>query len=88
MRGARVELGGRTILSDVDIEMREGEVFGLVGPGPNGSGKTTLRTLYRAVAPVAGLVEVAGQTSAGRRRRPRILAATTHEAENRAALTV
>ncbi|WP_010308749.1 ATP-binding cassette domain-containing protein [Saccharopolyspora spinosa] len=34
--------------------------------GPNGSGKTTLlRTLHRAVAPVAGFVEVAGRAGGG-----------------------
>ena len=54
-----VALGGRTVVSEVDLAVRSGEVFGLVGP--NGSGKTTLlRTLYRAVSPSAGCVEVAG----------------------------
>ncbi|MEV0703841.1 ABC transporter ATP-binding protein [Saccharopolyspora sp. NPDC050389] len=87
VRGARVELGGRAVLSDVDIDVREGEVFGLVGP--NGSGKTTLlRTLYRAIEPAAGTVEVARLAGAGRRRLARILAATVQEAESRTALTV
>ncbi|MGW1679790.1 ABC transporter ATP-binding protein [Saccharopolyspora sp. NPDC002376] len=85
--GVQVSLGGRSVLSDVDVEVRSGEVFGLVGP--NGSGKTTLlRTLYRAVQPVAGTVEVAGLTAGGRRELARILAATTQETEARAALTV
>ncbi|MEV5540836.1 ABC transporter ATP-binding protein [Saccharopolyspora shandongensis] len=87
VRGARVELGGRAVLSDVDVEVREGEVFGLVGP--NGSGKTTLlRALYRAIEPTAGTIEVAGHARAGRRELARILAATVQETENRAALTV
>ncbi|QUG99965.1 ABC transporter ATP-binding protein [Saccharopolyspora erythraea] len=88
-RGVRVVLDGTAVLSDVDVSVREGEVFGLVGP--NGSGKTTfLRTLYRAVRPEAGAVEVAGLPVAatGRRRLARTLAATTQEAEHRAALTV
>ncbi|MDA3630801.1 ABC transporter ATP-binding protein [Saccharopolyspora sp. WRP15-2] len=85
--GVQVSLGGRPVLSDVDVEVRPGEVFGLVGP--NGSGKTTLlRTLYRAVRPVAGTVEVAGLAAGGRRELARILAATTQETEARAALTV
>jgi branched-chain amino acid transport system ATP-binding protein len=32
--------GGLTAVSEVDFEVREGEIFGLIGP--NGSGKTTL----------------------------------------------
>jgi zinc transport system ATP-binding protein len=39
-RGLRVERGGRTILSDIDIDIRGGEIVTLIGP--NGSGKTTL----------------------------------------------
>ncbi|WP_263250788.1 ABC transporter ATP-binding protein [Saccharopolyspora rosea] len=84
-----VALGGRTVVSEVDLAVRSGEVFGLVGP--NGSGKTTLlRTLYRAVSPSAGCVEVAGLPVAdtARRRIARVLAATTQESEHRAALTV
>ncbi|MER7013963.1 ABC transporter ATP-binding protein [Saccharopolyspora sp. NPDC000359] len=85
--GMRVDLGGRPVLSDVDVEVRSGEVFGLVGP--NGSGKTTLlRTLYRAIQPTAGAVEVAGVAAGGRRLLARVLAATTQEPEARAALTV
>ncbi|RKT83712.1 iron complex transport system ATP-binding protein [Saccharopolyspora antimicrobica] len=85
--GVQVQLGGRAVLSDVDVDVRAGEVFGLVGP--NGSGKTTLlRTLYRAVQPAAGTVEVAGVAAAGRRQLARVLAATTQETEARAALTV
>lgn len=41
---AGVDLGGRRILDQIDLELRDGSVLGLTGP--NGSGKTTLlRTL-------------------------------------------
>ncbi|NIK59836.1 ATP-binding cassette domain-containing protein [Kribbella shirazensis] len=52
-----VELSGRPVLSDVDLEVRAGEVVGLLGP--NGSGKSTLlRTIYRAIRPRDGVVQL------------------------------
>jgi len=43
----------------LDIEVREGEVFGFIGP--NGAGKTTtLRLLSALIAPTSGTAEVAG----------------------------
>ncbi|MHA6802212.1 ABC transporter ATP-binding protein [Salinifilum ghardaiensis] len=89
VRGARVDLGGRSVVSDVDLDVAAGEVLGLVGP--NGSGKTSLlRTLYRAVEPAAGVVEVAGRdvTAVPRREHARTLAATTQEPQDRAAFSV
>jgi iron complex transport system ATP-binding protein len=47
-----VVLGGRTILSDVDLEARRGEFVAVIGP--NGAGKTTL------LKAVAGLVAGGG----------------------------
>lgn len=41
-RGIGVEIGGKTILEDVDVELRIGEVVAVVGP--NGAGKSTLLT--------------------------------------------
>ena len=40
IRGVAKRFGGLRALAGVDLDVREGEIFGLVGP--NGSGKTTL----------------------------------------------
>jgi ABC-2 type transport system ATP-binding protein len=48
-----------TAVLDLDLEVREGEVFGFLGP--NGAGKTTtLRLLCALIAPTSGRAEVAG----------------------------
>ena len=48
-----------TAVEDLDLEVREGEVFGFIGP--NGAGKTTtLRLLCALIAPTSGRAEVAG----------------------------
>lgn len=50
-----VKLGGREVLSHVDLKVERGEIVTIVGP--NGSGKTTLvRALIGAVRPSAGEV--------------------------------
>lgn len=55
-RGLTVKLGGRTVLDDVNFEIRAGEIVTIVGP--NGSGKSTfLRALIGALPPAAGRVE-------------------------------
>jgi manganese/iron transport system ATP-binding protein len=57
VRGLSVDLGGRTVLTDVHLEVDKGELVGLVGP--NGAGKTTLlRTLMGLLRPRAGRVVV------------------------------
>jgi manganese/iron transport system ATP-binding protein len=51
----RVNLGGRSILDGVDLEVRAGEICALVGP--NGGGKTTLiRSLAGLLTPSSGSV--------------------------------
>ncbi len=48
-----------TAVQELDLEVREGEVFGFLGP--NGAGKTTtLRLLCALIAPTSGTAEVAG----------------------------
>ncbi|PWW63389.1 anchored repeat-type ABC transporter ATP-binding subunit [Actinokineospora spheciospongiae] len=57
--GLAVDLGGRRVLTDVDLTVDRGELVGLIGP--NGAGKTTLlRGLMGLVRPRAGVVVVEG----------------------------
>jgi manganese/iron transport system ATP-binding protein len=64
--GVAVQLGGRLVLRDVDLDVQRGELVGLIGP--NGAGKTTLlRTLLGLLPPLRGTVTVAGRRArAGR----------------------
>ncbi len=58
--GARFGYGARTVLDGVDLELREGEILGVLGP--NGSGKTTLlRGATRVLEPGAGAVALLGR---------------------------
>jgi zinc transport system ATP-binding protein len=54
-----VELGGRTVLSNINMEVEEGWIAGIIGP--NGGGKTTLlRAILGILKPSAGAVRVFG----------------------------
>jgi len=58
-RGLVKRYDGTLALGGLDLEIAEGEIFGLVGP--NGAGKTTtLRILATLLEPTAGEAEVAG----------------------------
>jgi zinc/manganese transport system ATP-binding protein len=50
-------LGGKTILSDISLDIGEGEFVGVLGP--NGAGKTTLmRAILGLVRPISGAIRV------------------------------
>jgi len=51
-RGLRVARRGRTIISDIDIDIRPREIVTLIGP--NGSGKTTLVRALLGLEPLDG----------------------------------
>ena len=55
----RKEYGTQVALAGLDLQVRRGEVIGIVGP--NGAGKSTLvKMLTTLIAPTAGSAEVAG----------------------------
>jgi len=57
--GLTKRFGGLTAVDALDLEVREGEVFGFLGP--NGAGKTTTLRLFCAlIAPTSGTAEIAG----------------------------
>ncbi|TNF20519.1 MAG: ABC transporter ATP-binding protein, partial [Pseudomonadales bacterium] len=52
--------GQQPLLDDIDLDVADGELLGLLGP--NGSGKTSLlRCAYRFQRPSAGRVELDGE---------------------------
>ena len=58
-RGVTVQFGGLRALSDVDLDVYEGEIVGLIGP--NGAGKSTLMECVSGFQPVtAGTVHHRG----------------------------
>lgn len=58
-RGLLVRYGDKTVLAGIDLELRPGELVGLVGP--NGAGKTTLlRALLGLAELQAGAIAVGG----------------------------
>ncbi len=51
--------GDRVALSNISFEVKQGEIFGLLGP--NGGGKSTLfRILTTMMAPTGGSASIAG----------------------------
>ena len=59
-RNLGLDIGGATIVADVDLEVREGEFLGIIGP--NGAGKTTLINLFSGLyRPTAGEIELDGR---------------------------
>ena len=60
LAGVRLDRGGRTILSGIDLDVPRGSITAVLGP--SGSGKSTLlAALTGELAPAAGTVEVLGR---------------------------
>jgi len=60
-RGVGVRRDDREILSDIELEVRSGEVLALVGP--NGAGKSTLLSVLSGdLSPAEGTVELDGRS--------------------------
>ena len=60
LSGLRLDRGGRTILSGIDLDVPRGSITAVLGP--SGSGKSTLlAALTGELAPAAGTVEVLGR---------------------------
>ena len=63
-KNVRKRFGALEALAGLDLEIRSGEIYGLLGP--NGSGKTTfIRCVAGLMRPDAGSISVLGQTARG-----------------------
>ena len=61
LRGATKRFGGLVAVDDLDFDVHEHEVLGLIGP--NGSGKSTTLNLISGALPLtAGSVTLRGQS--------------------------
>ena len=54
-------IGGKTLVKDVSLHVKKGEIYGFLGP--NGAGKTTvMRMLTNLWKPTEGRIELFGET--------------------------
>lgn len=66
LRGATKRFGGLVAVNNVDFDVQENQVVGLIGP--NGSGKsTTLNLISGALKPTSGTISLHGSTISGLR---------------------
>src|SRR5438477_11594036 len=75
LSGLETRLGGKVIFHDLDLEVRRGEVMGVVGA--SGTGKSVLlRTIVGLIRPTAGGIEILGENPS------RLAAASLHRLES------
>ena len=61
-----IQFGGLKAVSELNLEIPEGSIFGLIGP--NGAGKTTVFNMLTGVyAPTSGQIEAFGKSLMGRK---------------------
>jgi branched-chain amino acid transport system permease protein len=66
-RGVRMEFGGNVAIDNINLDIMEGEIVGLIGP--NGSGKTTLfNCISKVFEPTAGELRFGGKPLSALRR--------------------
>lgn len=59
VKGLRKVINGKEIIKGIDFTLKQGEVFGFLGP--NGSGKTTtIRMIVGLIKPTSGCIEICG----------------------------
>ena len=64
IRGLTMQFGGLKAVSDLDLDVQEGQIFGLIGP--NGAGKTTAFNMLTGVyEPTSGAIQAWGQSLVG-----------------------
>ena len=63
VRGLGIDFGGLTAVNDLDLDIYQGEIYGLIGP--NGAGKTTVFNMLTIVyQPSRGTIRLCGQDMA------------------------
>ena len=63
VRGLGIDFGGLTAVNDLDLDIYQGEIYGLIGP--NGAGKTTVfNMLTKVYQPSRGTIRLCGQDMA------------------------
>jgi branched-chain amino acid transport system ATP-binding protein len=76
VRGLQAGYGSKQVVFDVDLDVREGEVVGIVGH--NGAGKTTtLQSIFGMLRPRGGEIKLRGEEINGRSCHKNVLAGMT-----------